>query len=224
MRFLITCFLCLPGFYSVGQSQLIESQHIDSNHTYSLTLDSGSYYLQLWNEQGPVATKGNIDSLVASTDRSLRAIHLNFLSPSTGFVYGYQSGYGHTPFIFKTNDSGKHWKRVLFEKSEWAAPLRKDDFFMFNDKQGIVMCNLHNVKSLVYYLTNDGGITWEKQKFRMRETTLKIKNDDAYLSTICSSNGKVTCVVKEPDLNYGRNTRVYILRSDDFGSTFRIIE
>jgi len=227
-KFTAFCLFTLVVFTGYSQNNdtrtVLQVQKLDSNTYVRLSNDSGHYHLAWLDSNDKIESTTTVDSIAFSSGNPIQRIHIQFLNQQTGFLCGYESGYGYYPFVFKTSDSGQHWKRVLFEKSDWGCPLRPSDFFMFDVNRGIVVANWHNVNSLDYYLTNDGGETWKKNKFRMRDSGVEIKNHDAYLKTVFSADGQITCLVMDPDLEYGVNTTAFILKSDDFGKSFRILK
>ncbi|MFZ5471610.1 MAG: WD40/YVTN/BNR-like repeat-containing protein [Myxococcota bacterium] len=142
----------------------------------------------------------------------LTSISIQFVSPTTGFLYGYTTGYGYFPFLYRTADAGKTWQRLALSRG--ADPrLRRNNFFMFDDKRGIVLTNWD-----VYFITQDGGVTWSQRQFMLKP----VRN--GHLEPFYTTSGQVTVVIRHPDYpsrDSEAHRQVRVLRSDDFGATFR---
>jgi predicted ribonuclease YlaK len=99
--------------------------------------------------------------------------------------------------------------------------MRRADFFMFNESKGILLNNWNSEPYFNYMLTNDGGKTWQQQRFKISRNDIRIMNTDEALNAVYSENGTVTVILKTLDSGYRSTAKVVVLESKDFGNTFK---
>lgn len=187
-----------------------------------------NYTLKYTNDGGKTFNHRHLDKIndmLLKAGNPLSEINILFIDKSVGFIYGYITGYAHYPFLFKTKDAGKTWDVIDFNTSSTDAtnvgtPLRESDFFMFNKKRGIMLCNWGSESTLKYKLTTDGGTTWTFKSYELNDKDFRIMNAKEYLSAIYSEEGEVTIIIENRDFEMGMKNKVAIIRSRDFGESF----
>lgn len=242
MKLLLSFTLIVSSFVALAndgnRDSIVQIQKIGEKEFYYLVdLDASdtaennlhhNYSLKYTNDGGETFRHQHLDSInemLLNEGNLLSEINIFFVDESLGFIYGYITGFAHYPFLFKTEDAGKTWNATGFNTYPYedfiiGTPLRKSDFFMFNKEQGILLCNWGGEPILKYKLTNDGGETWESKSYELNEKDFRILNAPEYLSAIYSVNGEVTIIIQNRDFDMGRNNKVAIIRSSDFGETF----
>lgn len=149
-----------------------------------------------------------------------RNIEINFLDEETGFLYGHQRGYGFYPFMYKTTDGGASWRGI--PQSNQFGPIDDAGLYMFDQQRGILIPQWRDLSKLKYFLTEDGGETWQKKEVR---TLSKRRAYSSYkVNVIMSFNeeGEV-CLsfirAKRQDWDYN-----LVLYSSNFGKSFKTIK
>jgi hypothetical protein len=196
--------------------------------------DGGGFYRI---EKGSTDTfQIDLKKVVASTGNPVEHIHFQFLDKNLGFIYGNEVGYGIWPFLAKTTDGGTSWQKVLFEEKEYGPQLLQQNFYMFNQKRGIliygstIMDKLLQKKQRVfqYYLTQDGGSTWKLhgKKLKIINRHARLENSENFQHCEFDSTGVVKVFVLRAPWNTlsGKRSiedrKEYLLFSDDFGKHF----
>ena len=177
-----------------------------------------------------------LDGIVYSTGNPTEELHFQFTDSKNGFIYGNEMGYGYWPFLFKTSDGGRHWNRILFKEVQSGTELFKDHFYMFDKQRGILIHNVDNVKRKLgkeikyfqYYLTNDGGSTWTKRTFRLKQAKgLRIENNPYFMNCSFNNKGEVEVQILRPPWAVAEGKRKVkdrlslLLKSEDFGKNFK---
>lgn len=151
-----------------------------------------------------------------------------FVSDSLGFLYGTNSLDRSYPFLYRTIDSGVSWELVLGTENG-GYMFEQHEFYMFNINQGIAFFSdsspkemfkrtlLNHRRCLRYYLTNDGGVTWEYRKKRMKKTHLekrsKYRPSYSDSGTIEFRCRMLSCY----------STDLPVLKSLNYGRTFKYV-
>lgn len=199
--------------------------HLDKLMSKSSIIGNPTYELSLFGKDNQLISKTTLNNHIYTMSNPIEALFMKFISVNTGFIYGYEHGFGYFPILYKTTDAGKTWARVLFEKNETLCPLYKDSFHMFNQKQGIAIVNPifllskkeYSKNNFDYFITNDGGLTWEKKSLVLKAQNIEISNFNGSIKTFFKKNGTVISIISNI-----KNT--IVLRSDDFGATFRLLK
>lgn len=175
---------------------------------------------------------------IRSTGNPYQNLSFQFTDSVTGFVYGNELGYGYWPFLFKTTDAGLHWNRLLFKPIEDGVPIYKDNFYMFNKNEGILIYNTNNIKRLLngkyvtklqYYLTQDGGKTWKQKSKRLKTRNIHLENNPRYMQCSFTMKGEVFITILNAPWTMPKGKRLakdrisLQLNSKDFGKSFEEI-
>jgi hypothetical protein len=96
------------------------------------------------------------------------SLNIQYLNDSIWFIYGTRTEYAYYPFIYRTTNTGLSWQSI---SEAWPGkdnrPMDREMFHMFNLKKGIWLIGLQNNK-MEYRITNDGGYTWIRKKFKVK--------------------------------------------------------
>lgn len=215
--------------------KLIQIQQLSRNEWYALvqqswyanndsTTRSNFRYrlaLKYTKDDGANATYTRLDSVESILIGELHPSQLNiqFVSRSVGFLYGYAAYYAFYPILFRTENGGASWQKIIAGPA--GTPMRRADFFMFNESKGILLNNWNSEPYFNYMLTNDGGKTWQQQRFKISRNDMRIMNTDEALNAVYSENGTVTVILKTLDSGYRSTAKVVVLESKDFGNSFK---
>jgi hypothetical protein len=150
--------------------------------------------------------------------------NLQFLNQDLGFLYGYEVGFGYFPFLLKTTDGGQSFQRVLFKKGKGRCPFLKHSFFMFDKQNGIAITNWASKAIFHYQITSDGGDTWEKRAFDTGRSDITVYNADRRLTSVFTVDGEITTVIASSTESLSTKGKDLVLKSEDFGETFRILK
>jgi photosystem II stability/assembly factor-like uncharacterized protein len=213
-----------------NHSTILQSQVFNDGRSVSLVADSGwadamasDYNLSLRFTAVDGVTLATIPLDFLDTSLSgnpLTEINIHFTDPKTGFLYGYETGYGYLTFLFRTEDGGKTWKRIILDDIGYSSQLSRNDFFMFNTKQGIIISLGNFPVEFHYFLTSDGGKTWQEHQSTLPDKDMMLTNGEDYLKASFSSDGKVTVMIIDP-VDYNSNiTKTFVLQSSNFGESF----
>lgn len=219
----------------------IQRQQMDRGYYYCLDKIGSErnyntqYELLFFGKTDTVLFKTNLNKHVYSIGNPITMLYIHFISVNTGFVYGYESGYGEFPMLYKTTDGGKTWNRRLFKEQESLCSINEDNFHMFNQKQGIMIVNpsfyiadekKYNEQHFDYFITNDGGLTWKKKKVDLTSYNIYVHNrehnDYAYYTSEWMKNmykkeGTIVSIISNKN-------KTIVLCSDDFGESFRVLK
>ncbi|MFM1810478.1 MAG: Photosynthesis system assembly factor [Bacteroidota bacterium] len=230
----------LIGFMSAQNDvktieKLLQVQLLSSNEAYYLvnrysylnndssSIENLRYEIQLkyTNDDGKSYTFCNLDSVLAVLKGPLNtpSINIHFVNKDLGFIYGYSAVYAFYPILFRTDDGGITWQTIY--AGEIGTPLRRSDFFMFNEQKGIIVNNWSNEPNFNYMLTDDGGKTWRQCTFKTSRTDIRILNADGFLSAVYSEKGHVTILFTSPDNGKRGSGNILVIQSMDFGKTFK---
>ena len=182
------------------------------------------YELLLFGKEDTVVSRTILNDHVYTMSNPIK-FYMKFISVNTGFIYGYESGYGEFPLLYKTADAGKTWKRTLFKEGESLSTIDEDDFHMFNQKQGIMIVNpiyynsktKYNVNQFDYFITKDGGLTWEKKIVDLTKVNVTISNYNDDVQNIYKKEGTIISIISDTE-------KTIVLRSNDFGESFKVLE
>lgn len=204
----------------IGENEIYYLVDTDTSDDKNIKSLHPNYALKYTKDGGRTFSHqylNTINDMLLKAGNPLSEINMSFIDKSVGFIYGYITGFTYYPFLLKTEDAGQTWSGI---PQSTGTPLRKSDFFMFNQTQGIILCNWGSEPILKYKLTNDGGETWESKSYEINDKDFRILNAPEYLSAIYSITGEVTVIIQNRDFDMGRNNKVAIIRSSDFGETF----
>lgn len=203
----------------------IAFNNITENSKLVLSQDSVAHYFLFVNQDNNCLYSHRIpDSVLMSSGNPIENINIHFLDAQYGFIFGNECGYAFYPFILKTENGGKSWKRVLFEKGTIGPPLISDNFFMFDKDKGITIGNWNDESKFTYYLTTDGGESWKKKAFNIKNKDFRTMNVSRLQSVVFNESGKITVILFDIDLQQHRDNSVMILKSSDFGRNFEIVK
>lgn len=236
MRIIFSCLLlaCASLLSAHGHTDSIETQVIDK-HFFCLEKEIDQTIFRSAPLNGTDTFTLKIDSIIRSTGNPKENIHLFFTDAQHGFIYGNEMGYGFWPFLFKTDDGGKHWERKLFKPYQGGTEINQDNFYMFDNKRGILIYNTDNRVKFVegtkqyfkYYITDDGGDTWKKKKLKLKHAQgLRIENNHYFMHCSFTSKGEVTAKILRAPWASARGKREIkdrirlIISSKDFGHHF----
>lgn len=228
---------CLYAQNRDTTERLIQIQLLSSKEAYSLVsrawkINNDSlnfenlrfnFELKYSNDGGKTFTLCNLDSVVSVLTGVLNnpTLNIHFVNKDLGFIYGYSTVYAFYPILFRTDDGGKTWKTIF---AGMGTPFRRSDFFMFNEKKGIIVNNWNNEPNFNYMLTDDGGKTWRQCTFKTSRTDIRMLNVDGLISEVYSENGYVTILLTTPDNGNRGSENILILQSTDFGKTFKELQ
>jgi len=177
--------------------------------------------LKYSNDDGLTYKFCNLDSVLSVLNGNLSTDNLNihFVNKSLGFIYGYSAFYAFYPLLFRTEDAGKTWQTIF--AGPIGTPFRRSDFFMFDEKKGIIVNNWNSEPYFKYMLTKDGGKNWKQHSFEISRNDIRILNADSLLNQIYSENGHVTVIFTNPDKGHRGSGKVLVIESTDYGKTFK---
>lgn len=177
--------------------------------------------LKYTNDDGKTFTLCNLDSVLSVLKGTLNTptLNIHFVNKNLGFIYGYATVYAFYPILFRTEDGGKTWQTIIAGTT--GTPLRRTDFFMFDEKNGIIVNNWGNEPNFNYMLTNDGGKTWKQHVFKISQKNIRILNEDGMLTESYNEDGQVSIIFTTPDSGRRGTSRVLMIQSNDFGKTFK---
>jgi hypothetical protein len=204
-----------------------EAYYLVNNYSYlnndSTSIENLRYNIQLKysNDDGKTYTICNLDSIFVSLKGPLSnpSLNIHFVNKNLGFIYGYSAVYAFYPILFRTEDGGKTWQTIF--AGIIGKPLRRSDFFMFNESKGIIVSNWNSTPVFNYFITEDGGKTWLPRSFKISNTDIRILNAEGFLSEVYSEKGEVTVIFKTPDNGNRGSGKVLVIQSKDFGKTFK---
>ncbi len=227
MKSIITLLIFIVASISYSQLNdtsevIMQVQIIDSNQDIHLILNNNEYHLIVVNDKKVIKDKIEIPAL--NTPGEIENISIQFINENLGYIYGNTVAYTFYPFILKTIDGGKSWNKILFNKELIQVPLLKDNFFMFDSLKGIAVTNWNSSPNFIYYLTKDGGNSWEKKSVKMKDKSIRILNSENFTNSFYSKSGEITILIKNPNFENNETKKLVIIRSDDFGENFRILE
>lgn len=226
------CLLLLIVTPIIGNAQ----QPILSEIYHRLEVSDSKLIIEYKADKKIDSISAKLDSLIGSTGNPKENLNFQFLTDKTAFVYGNEQGYGIWPFLYKTTDGGISWQKLLFEKREYGATINKDNFFMFDDKRGILVYNTDGFPwrkkkkrkpQFKYYITTNGGKSWKKKSKTLKHAHgLRIQNIAYEMQCRYTPDGTVEIkLMKAPweavsgKRSVDDRTRV-ILTSNDFGKSF----
>lgn len=145
-----------------------------------------------------------------------------FINDSTGFFTEAGGCYASYNWLFRTNDRGLNW--TFIESGSRTdgnsfGMLNNQSFYMFNEKQGIIVWELLD-GSLVYSLTSDGGLTWSQKMQNLFQTENRVKIQ----SISFSASGQITVVCANTYVRETERQPVHVLQSNNFGKTFKVFK
>lgn len=196
---------------------LADTHDIKEGLTSNIQLN---YILKYTSDGGKTFKLQQLDTInnILKVRNPISEINIFFVNELIGFIYGYVTGYGFEQFLFRTDDSGKTW--ATLNDIQARHPLRRCDFFMFNEKQGILLSNWNNEPNFNYSITTDGGKIWTQRSFKLSIKNFRILNSDRYLNTVFSVDGLCTIIFTNPDFENNKSNKVIILQSKNFGQDF----
>lgn len=154
-------------------------------------------------------------------------LHIFFVNPRLGFLYGRTVGYGHCAFLFRTADGGHSWSRVHVDPTRRQGPVSRQALFMFNEQRGVAL-GFIGQGLLHYYLTADGGQSWQEKTLPVAGKDTNSASVDSLLQALYATDGNVVLVAKHPtplDRPPGRAAQPFTsYLSTDFGQTFRTLK
>lgn len=212
--------ILFSGFVN-AQSTLIEYAYSNGSHLFlveNFTQKGERHSLSF------VKTNRNYqDSVIYHLD-TINVIpcgHINsmhFINDSVGFITESGGCYAYYNYLFRTEDAGKSWKAVEIQVgNEFEAVLNEDHFFMFDEKNGMIIWKVDNRK--VYYsVSSDGGKSWKTKTF-----SLDADESYRYLTGIhFSKGGQIILVVSSEFAGIkSRTNSLLVFQSLDFGKTFK---
>lgn len=242
MRYILSIILITSSITLFGQFDrevnettrtTIQKQQMEKGQYYHLdklmpehsTSGNPVYELSLFGKDNELISKTVLNEHIRSNSNPIEALYMQFISVNTGFIYGYEHGFGFFPKLYKTVDGGKTWNSVLFEAIKPICPLSKSSFHMFNQKQGIIIVNPakyqvgkeYHQNHFDYFITNDGGLTWEKKSLDLTNQNIEVVNYEDSIQSIFKQNGTIVSIISKDD-------KTVVLRSDDFGATFKVLK
>ena len=142
-----------------------------NEEVWIVTKTGNTYYTQklgeLW-KFGPFGSKNEMDILTGQGfDR------INYVGDGILIISGFIQENGKQNFIYRSENNGKTWEKVIFGKSSWI------DAFYSNGKGKIWMSGS---SQLIYY-SDDFGKTWKEfdkveKKGNLRFSTIHFSNND----------------------------------------------
>lgn len=189
-----------------------------------------SLYLRFTDQHLNIQAEYSLSTIntMLKNENPISEISIRFVDRSHGFIYGFLTGYMFYPFLFRTEDGGKTWYNTkglgTYPDEKFpvvGVPLRREHFMMFDKHAGFMATNWNNGGSFNYMLTNDGGRTWQKKSFKLSDPLTIVPNDNQHRTMYYSVEGKITVVIARQHESDQSKSSVIILRSDDFGHSFR---
>ena len=184
---------------------LVENQPNKGGDSSSVKAVELNIELKYTADGGKSFTYCQLDSVkkTLATGYNISAISISFIDRSVGFIYGYASAYAYYPFLFRTEDGGKTWQTIFANTID--CPLRRGDFYMFNEKKGILILNWNSQPNFNYMISRDD---------------IRILNEDSMLKTHYSPSGLVMIRFNNHDPKATNKLKSLIIQSTDFGQTF----
>ena len=146
----------------------IQRQQMDRGYYYCLDKIGSErnyntqYELLFFGKTDTVLFKTNLNKHVYSIGNPITMLYIHFISVNTGFVYGYESGYGEFPMLYKTTDGGKTWAPRMLGYASLHNLILKDIAFI-DETTGWICAYDVAKRTSVIYVTADGGESWKKQ-------------------------------------------------------------
>ena len=141
---------------------------------------------------------------------------VRFVNRNLGFMYGTNGSLMYWPFMYRTEDGGKSWTLLIQRDLGASLVIDPEQFYMFNEKQGIIVWQNGSAVDQAYSITSDGGKTWTRG-------WVKTGYYNASLTTVAfSKQGEVTMMfqgVYSEEKGAVQQSSVY--KSTDFGKSFR---
>ena len=199
---------------------LVENQLQNGNDSSAVKTVELNIELKYTADGGKSFTYCQLDSVkkTLATGYNISAISISFIDRSVGFIYGYASAYAYYPFLFRTEDGGKTWQTIFANTID--CPLRRGDFYMFNEKKGILILNWNSQPNFNYMITEDGGESWQQKSYTISRDDIRILNEDSMLTTHYSPSGLVMIRFNNHDPKATNKLKSLIIQSTDFGQTF----
>ncbi|MFM2017726.1 MAG: Photosynthesis system assembly factor [Bacteroidota bacterium] len=217
---------------------IVIRETIDSSHKYPVHHYSLNFEHAYWGEENYSAYYSyDLDSLMrtARTKHPLVAKdsgiifnsayeysdvpELEFVNRKIGFLYGNSLMYGYYPFVYRTEDGGHNWTFYTVGDLKKDASLMGPaltHLHMFDDKHGIILWQM-GVTQQFYSLTSDGGATWQQHEFRLSGLC-----KSGRLSHVAfAGESGITLVYLVTNIVGGSDNDTEIMKSDDYGKTFR---
>jgi hypothetical protein len=199
---------------------LVENQSNKGGDSSTIKAFELNIELKYTADGGKSFTYCQLDSVkkTLSTGYNISAISISFIDRSVGFIYGYASAYTYYPFLFRTEDGGKTWQTIFANTID--VPLRRGDFYMFNEKKGILILNWNSQPNFNYMITEDRGKSWQQKSYTISRDDIRILNEDSMLTTHYSPSGLVMIRFNNHDPKATNKLKSLIIQSTDFGQTF----
>jgi len=129
------------------------------------------YYTEEFGDLWHIGPFGSLDPMVFRSGETYERV--NFLSENVLIISGFIQENGKQNFIYRSEDGGKSWDKVIFGKSSWI-----DAAYFTNNGKGW----MSGSSQLIYY-TEDYGKTWiEKDKVEekgnLRFLTIHFENNE----------------------------------------------
>ncbi len=220
----ILFFLLISAVRSIAQEpttldqQFISSTKVVVLQSYGSTGEKEDLRLDFIdrNAGDKVSVKiENIEEVPCMTNTSIF-----FINENTGYLLMSGGCYSVDNLIYKTSDSGKSWTKVLdIRNSDFAMNLNTDIFYMFNEKNGIILWKIKS-QYLFCSITNDGGNTWQEKQIK-----IDVSEDINELANIhFSTSGQIILVARKKSLYVTSNADAVVLKSVDFGNSFQLLK
>lgn len=225
-RILILALLFHYCSYCTGQNKTIIDEQYLSNGTqirllaYPSTVEKKQYSVEFVNRLTNDTLENFIENVTHAHCSPPNSIF--FINDSTGFFTESGGCYASYNWLFRTNDRGLTWKFIKSGSRTDGNSLRilnNESFFMFNSKVGIIVWEINNGK-LYYSLTNDGGEDWTMNSISVIHHNKPIE----FQNISFSNDGQVTLVCSEKYIFETDRKRVFILQSNDFAKTFKMLK
>jgi hypothetical protein len=233
MRFakILLCLLTAIPFITSAQENNPKDYHLEYFQRFSTTIflvkrdtslrGVGGYFIKTLTynaNRERVYSYYNLDSLLFyDTATSFgpgptapEEIHISFTDELNGFLYGYGTIYTYYPFIYRTADGGKTWTRIELNTGQ----LYKNSFYMFDAQHGIAISNSGHGNTYDYFITSDGGVTWQKQSITANADDPKKPVNLVEPWPVYRPDGKVTIV-------FGG---YHVFQSTDHGNNFKLLK
>lgn len=212
-----------PTFWAQTK-QIIDEQILPNGKLIQITLNGSAdensrYAIEFIDKNSQDTLINFIDSIQHAPCSPPNSIF--FINDSTGFFTESGGCYASYNWLFRTTNKGLTWKKIVSGSrtdGNSFQMLSNKSFYMFNELKGIIIWKIEE-GNLIYSVTSDGGISWRQEEPLFFDKESK----RVFQSINFSTDGQVTLVCCENFILETDRKKTYILQSNDFGNSFRIL-
>ena len=223
MKFILLVFSFVSVLHSQAQKRYPLQVQLLGDYTITLQILSEEnrvpdYVLEFFNKKTQETLSVTIDSIDHVPCGNISA---QFVNEKLGFIYETGGCYATYNWLYRTEDGGNTWKRVIAKIDNEFSYIRGKEFFMFNEKSGIVLWQMKD-EQLTWLVTNDGGLTWTNKTENFKDVGEQFQY---IIQTSFNENGIITLhVTANMQSLEEMKKNLVMIQSIDAGNSFYLLQ